>query len=91
MITKKNLLNHELIGLNAEVMNTPIRGVIIDETKNTLLIRTKKGDKMVPKQKNEFKIRIGKETRIVKGDVILQRPYDRLKKKYKVKSKWGEI
>lgn len=87
MITKKNLLNHELIGLETRVVGEEINGVIIDETKNTFLIRTKKGDKRVPKEGNEFKVKQG----VIKGEIITQRPYDRLKKKYKVKNKWDEI
>ena len=42
MITKTNILNHELIGLSVEVENTRLNGVIIDETKNTFIIRKKK-------------------------------------------------
>lgn len=91
MITKKNLLNHEFIGLSAEVNGKNIKGVIIDETKNMLIIRTKKGDKMIPKEKNEFKIMTSEGIVKVIGDTIIQRPYDRLKKKYKVNNKWQEI
>lgn len=91
MITKKNLLNHEFIGLNTEVVNTSIKGVIIDETKNTFVIRTSKGDKIVPKEGNEFRIEFEDEEHVVKGSKIKQRPYERLKKKYKVNNKWEEV
>ena len=86
MINKKNLLNHEFIGSKVKVINKKISGVIIDETKNTFQIRTDKGDKIIPKKNNEFKIHDIK----INGKKIIQRPYDRLKKKYKVKDKWEE-
>ncbi|MCW3992450.1 MAG: ribonuclease P protein subunit, partial [Candidatus Bathyarchaeota archaeon] len=44
-ITARNLLRHELIGLDVEVVrdrnpsNASIRGRVVDETRNTLLIR----------------------------------------------------
>ena len=86
MINKKNLLNHEFIGLKIKVINKKINGIIIDETKNTFQIRTNKGDKIIPKKNNEFKIHDNK----INGNKIIQRPQNRLKKKYKVKNKWEE-
>ena len=46
MITPKNLVKHELIGLEAEVAGSTnkfsigISGLVVDETKNTLSIET---------------------------------------------------
>ena len=55
MINQNNILRHELIGLNAEVskslnpLKIGIKGKVMDETQQTLTIRTKKGDKKVLK------------------------------------------
>lgn len=86
MITKTNMKNHELIGSKVEIEEKKIKGVIIDETKNTFIIRSKIGDKVLPKKGNIFKIK----GEIIIGDNIMQRPYDRLRKTYKVKNKWQE-
>jgi ribonuclease P protein subunit POP4 len=91
MINKKNVMNHEFIGLKAEVRNSGMKGIIIDETKNTFIIRSNKKDKIIPKKGNEFKVNLAEGDYTIKGDVIIQRPFERLRKKYKVKNKWGEI
>ncbi len=88
--TPKNLPRHELIGLEVEVVESPnpsqvgIRGIIVFETMNTLIIDTAKGRKVVPKKYRVFKIRLPESTAVlVEGDIILGRPEDRLKKKLK--------
>ncbi|VVB76560.1 Ribonuclease P protein component 1 [Candidatus Tiddalikarchaeum anstoanum] len=88
MITSKNILNHELIGLTAKVTNTPIEGVIMDESKNTIIIRHEKKDKRVPKKGHEFVLKLTDGTFKVNGDVITQRPFERLKRQYKVNNRW---
>jgi len=87
MITQKNVLNHEIIGLKVKVSNSPIKGEVVDETKNTFMISTSKGEKTVPKKGNKFEIELDKKC-VIDGEMITQRPYERLKKKYKVKNKW---
>ncbi len=88
-ITPKNIVRHELIGLKAEVVDSPnkyllgISGIILDETKNMLLIGQPGGKKrwVIKKQ---VKLRIylpdGKRV-IVDGKILTDRPEDRLKKK----------
>ena len=55
MISAKNLIRHELIGLCAEVAESSnktqkgIRGLVVDETKNLLTIETEKGCKKIQK------------------------------------------
>lgn len=55
LITRRNIVRHELIRLHAEVVRSPypgylgIRGRIIDETKNALLILGGDRKKGVPK------------------------------------------
>lgn len=89
MITKKNILNHEFIGQNVKIKSQ--KGIIIDETKNTFIILTKKNEKIIPKEKNMFEFEINNEKIKINGNKITQRPFDRLKKKYKVKNKWQKI
>ncbi|MBN1923931.1 MAG: ribonuclease P protein subunit [Nanoarchaeota archaeon] len=89
MITKKNLVNHELIGLNVETGK--MKGLIVDETKNTFIILKDDKEKIIPKQGSVFLFRIKDEKVLLKGDDVLQRPYERLKKSYKVKDKWQEM
>ena len=89
MITKKNILNHEFIGQNVKIKSQ--KGLIIDETKNTFIILTKKNEKIISKEKNMFEFEINNEKIKINGNKIMQRPFDRLKKKYKVKNKWQKI
>lgn len=86
MLSESNLKSHELIGLKAKAQNT--KGLIVDESKNTITIWNKKKESIIPKKNNEFIIKLGKKIIIIKGEEIAQKPYDRLKKKYKVKNKW---
>jgi len=81
-----DVAKHELIGLRIKVIdsrnkgNIGIKGTIIDETKNTLIIETTEG-----KRKTIFKNNIVIETEInnkkiqIKGQSILGRPQDRIK------------
>ncbi len=48
-----------LIGKNAEIKrnNQSFEGKIIDETKNTIIIKTKKGNKTIEKQNSEIKVK----------------------------------
>jgi ribonuclease P protein subunit POP4 len=62
MISARNILRHELLGLEVLVSTASnphhagVRGQIIDETKNTLLIRTSDGKKRVPKMRSVFRL-----------------------------------
>jgi len=84
-ITPENLRAHELIGLNAKVQNSTdpsrkgISGLVIDETRNTIVIETKDGAKKIPKAEAEFVFRLGNENAELSGKDILSRPEDRIK------------
>jgi len=88
MITPQNLRIHELIGLRARVktsLSLPherLAGTVVDETKNTLVLRTGNGtEKTVPKKGCVFSFRLpGGKTADLAGDRIVYRPYDRPKK-----------
>ena len=83
----------EFIGLQAKVVESSnadsvgISGTVIDETRNTLLIRHKDADKMVVKDSSVFHFTMPDGTIVeVDGKVILGRPEDRLKKR--IKRRW---
>lgn len=87
-ITKKNVLRHELIGLEARVVNSSdpnligISGTIIDETRNMLVIEQMERPKMVPKANSIFRITLpsGEEVE-VEGAKLVARPEERVKKR----------
>jgi ribonuclease P protein subunit POP4 len=80
------VLAHEWIGLEVEVVDSPnpceigLRGVVVDETKNTLKIKTEKGLKIVIKRGRTFRVKFAGRVLRVKGDLINFRPEERIKK-----------
>ncbi len=86
--SKKNIVYHELIGLEVMVKDhtsksfVGMKGKVIDETMNTLVIMDSKGNrKVVPKLGGVFLFKLGDHHTVeVKGDRIMGRPEDRLKK-----------
>ncbi len=91
MITPYNILRHEFIGLTAEISDATcegykISGIIIDETRNTLKIKTDAGEKTVPKDcvVVDFTLAGGAVVR-VNGKLLVAGPEERIKKKYKIK------
>lgn len=87
MINEKNLLRHELIGLETEVVESSNlclegkKGVIMDETRNTLTIKEEKDKKVIPKKEVQLLISIpeGEDVK-VEGRKLEARPEDRIKK-----------
>ncbi len=84
--TPQNLPFHNLVGLDVEILEHPnvklrgLKGRVVDETKNTLLIDT--GKKRVRVLKDGillFTLPDGTKVRIY-GEKIKGRPWDRLKK-----------
>jgi len=87
-ITPYNILRHELIGLEVKVVESRhegfkgIKGLVVDETMNTLLVLTDKGYKRLPKAPSKFKFRLPDGTLVVvEGAYLVGRPEDRLKRK----------
>ncbi|MCX8198142.1 MAG: ribonuclease P protein component 1 [Candidatus Micrarchaeota archaeon] len=87
MITESNIRIHELIGLKVKVAKSlslayqGIRGIVADETKNTILIRTRGGEKRIPKKGCIFVFQLpGGRKAEVDGNTIAYRPFDRPKK-----------
>jgi len=89
-ITARNILRHELIGLDVEVVRASnpsqvsIRGRVVDESRNTLLIQRGDARKRVAKQAAVFRFKLPDGTAVeVEGSAIVGRPEDRVKRKLK--------
>ncbi len=86
MITPKNLIKHELIGLEAEIEESKnkslvgLKGKIVDETKNMLTIKTKKGEKKIIKRECTLKIKTDKGIVKIEGTLLSGNPEKRIKK-----------
>jgi len=85
----KNIVLHELIGLNLKVVKSldrsqqGISGRVIDETKNTLVVSTKNGTKKLVKKSSVFRFGINGRSFVVDGNEINFRPYERIEKALK--------
>jgi len=87
MLVPENLVQHELIGLQVEVVKSShhgyvgIQGLVIDETQKMLVISDGLRRKAVPKQTNVFQFTLPDGVVVeVDGKVIVGRPEDRVKK-----------
>ncbi len=89
MRTPKNIIRHELIGIDAEIVNSTnkdivgIKGRIVDETQKTLTIETHKGLKKIQKEIVRLRLSFDGYKVIVDGKSLYGRPEDRIKKKIK--------
>ncbi len=87
MITKGNILAHELIGLAVEVVRSTdrkmagMKGEVVDETKNTLVVEIGGKEKTLPKSACVFRFTLpdgGKAD--VDGKLIALAPEERPKR-----------
>jgi len=85
MRNPQNILRHELIGLECFVISSPdagqtgISGVIIDETKNTLRVRTANGIKTFEKQYRILRVTLPDGTKVqIDGSAISNSPVRRV-------------
>ncbi|MCK5563421.1 ribonuclease P protein subunit [Candidatus Bathyarchaeota archaeon] len=76
------------MGLNAKIVRSThtgyvgITGKVIDETRNTLVIRHKTKDKVIVKNTAVFHFTLSDDRIVeVEGNAIVGRPEDRLKKR----------
>ena len=90
MITSKNLVHHEFIGLKVHATNMKnksldLKGTIIDETKNTIKIEgIDKSEKIIPKNGTVFVFELPNGEKIeINGTILSIRPEDRIKKRFK--------
>ncbi|MDP8013019.1 MAG: ribonuclease P protein subunit [Nanoarchaeota archaeon] len=65
-----------LIGRDILIVDKNIKGKVIDETKNTLLISTEKGIKRILKDKRKIIIYLKDKEIKVHGEDILMRPWE---------------
>ena len=88
MITRKNLPLHELIGLRVTVAQSSCRnligarGTVVDETKNTLVVRGENGqERRIPKRACRFMFRIpsGEDVEL-EGSLLAHAPEERPKR-----------
>lgn len=87
-ITPKNLIKHELIGLDVTLIKSKCKsyvgfsGKVVDESRNMLIIDDGKRRRSFPKEVSHFlfKLPSGQLT-LVDGRVLVGRPEDRLKKR----------
>ena len=87
MITKGNLPIHELIGLEVEVVRCTdrkmagTRGVVVDETANTLVLKGAGREFVVPKKACAFRFTLPSgEKADVDGGLIALNPVERPKR-----------
>ena len=84
MITADNIISHEFIGLNTEIVKSTnpqvigLNGRIINETKSMFTINTEGGVKSIAKSANRWKFSIGNKNVVVEGTKITKRSFDRL-------------
>ncbi len=90
MRSPRNLVRHELIGLKVKVIessnpkNIGILGRVVDETRNMLILEKTNGKEVkLVKEQNVFVFDLGEERVRVDGRVLVGRPEDRIKKKFR--------
>ena len=83
----KDFIRYELIGLEVEVIESKnpnlkgIHGTIVDETKNTFVVLTESGKKVVPKKLCTFLFYYKGFWVKVNGNLLCNRPWERVKQK----------
>lgn len=91
MITPQNLFQHELIGLNVEIIESPnkgligIKGKVVDETRNTIRVEVNDGhESVIPKNVAIFHFQTPQGYIVeIDGQILVSRPEDRIKKKFR--------
>jgi len=85
-VTAKNLLYSTFIGLNVEIINSSqhdlvgLKGSIVDETKNLIVIETADKEVQVPKVSSVFRFYVSDGAVDIDGRKITFRHYERPKK-----------
>jgi ribonuclease P protein subunit POP4 len=94
MITKENILRHEILGLPVEVVQAAnpaqqgMAGQIMDETRNMLVIGTPRGRKRVEKAHATFRLTLPSGMVVdVSGSALVSQPEKRIAKASKMMSK----
>ncbi len=90
MITPQNVIRHELIGLHVRVVRSSnprqagISGIIVDESRNMLVIMTRNGIRRIQKKFSLFELHLPDDTRVVvDGSVLVLQPEKRISMRIK--------
>ncbi len=93
-ITPKTLIYHCLIGLKVKIVQSSnpqylnLSGKVMDETKNTLIIKINKKEKRIPKKNSVFRFYLSDKQAVeVTGILLIGRPEERIKKR--ISYKWN--
>lgn len=84
MITKENIASHELIGLQAQIVESTnkqligLAGKVIDETKFMFTLNTLKGNKKIPKETARWKFSFNNDDTEIEGTKLVKRSYERV-------------
>ena len=87
MIASDNLISHELIGLQAQVVESDnkqivgLNGKIIDETKFMFTLSTTNGIKRLAKSSSRWKFKFNGKEAELDGTRLTRRPYERMGEK----------
>jgi ribonuclease P protein subunit POP4 len=94
MISPRNVIRHELIGLDVLVVEASnpalagLEGRIIDETRNTLVIRGEHGRKRVQKRCTRFRVTLPDGVLVeIDGSVLVMAPEKRINVQHKTRGK----
>lgn len=85
-ITARNILQHEIIGQEVEITKSTnkslegAKGIITDETQNTITLRNDNKIRIMPKNQITLMFKINGEKIEVEGKYLLGKPEDRIKK-----------
>ena len=85
----RDVSKYELIGLDIEVTDSRnvhlkgLRGKIVDETRNTLVIQHDRKTKRLIKDQMTFVTVINNHKIMIDGALLVGRPEERIKKKFK--------
>ena len=87
-VTKKNIMQHELIGLEAQVVSSSdptmlgTYGKILDETHDMLVIEHMSAAKIVPKSGSTLEVKLPDGQKVtIDGNKLIGRPEERVKRK----------
>jgi ribonuclease P protein subunit POP4 len=87
-IDRQNVVNHELIGLHATVVESTNRdsvgvsGRVIDESRNLFTLESGGREKKAAKHGNTFEFWLSERDKVrIDGDLVVGRPEDRVAKK----------
>lgn len=90
-LTARNAAQHELIGLEAEVVAAKnktqegLKGRVIDETRDTIVIEKEGKPKRLIKSQITLKAKVNDEYVMINGKILVGRPEERIKKLKRLK------